>query len=127
MKKPTMDERIASARVRLIEAPPEVHIERTVPYRQAWSLIVPRGPGVYLIHDLRGVLYVGRGGNIRKRFEDHRDGSHNFRLRRALQHPVGELKFSWLHAEYPEQVAHEKALIRAFQPLCNDTLYVTSN
>lgn len=32
---------------------------------------VPETAGVYLIHDLRGTLYVGKSINLRKRFEQH--------------------------------------------------------
>ena len=40
-----------------------------------------------------------------------------------MKHPVGDLSFSWLTVEMPEQSAMEKRFIRALQPLCNDVMY----
>ena len=125
-KKPTKDEerrqRLEEARRRLIFNPPEVPIEKTVPYQQGWCTLVPPVGGVYLISDLRGPLYVGRG-TLRSRFDKHHEESHNPSLRKALKHPVGDLSFSWLTVEMPEQSAMEKRFIRALQPLCNDVMY----
>ena len=125
-KRPKKEEerrkRLEEARGRLIYDPPEVPIERTVPYQQGWSALVPPAGGVYLISDLRGPLYVGRGA-LRSRFDKHHEESHNIRLRTALRKPVGELSFSWLTVEMPQQAEMEKRFIRALQPLCNDILY----
>jgi hypothetical protein len=129
-KKPTKDEekrrRLEEARRRLIFDPPEVPVERTVRYQQGFRALVPDEGGVYLISDLRGPLYVGRGA-LRSRFDKHHDESHNPRLRAALRNPVGELSFSWLTAEMPEQAGTEKRFIRALQPLCNDVMYENEN
>ena len=129
-KKLTKDEqkrmRLEEARRRLIFDPPEVPIEKTVPYQQGWCTLVPPAGGVYLISDLRGPLYVGRG-NLRSRFDKHHDESHNPRLKEALKHPVGDVGFSWLTAEMPEQSEMEKHFIRTLQPLCNDILYENEN
>ena len=114
--------RLEDARMRLIYDPPQLPIERTVPYQQGWCSLVPPAGGVYLISDLRGPLYVGRG-NLRKRFDKHQDESHNPRLKEALKHPVGDVGFSWLTVGMPEQAEMEKRFIRALQPLCNDVLY----
>ena len=112
--------------MRLIYDPPQLPIERTVPYQQGWCTLVPPVGGVYLISDLRGTLYVGRG-NLRSRFDKHQDDSHNLKLRAALRRPVGDLSFSWLTVDLPEQAELEKRFIRALQPLCNEILYANGN
>ena len=80
---------------------------------------MPRRPGVYLIHDMRGVLYVGRADSLRRRFEEHLAWSHNGDVRAALRSPVGVLHFTWSLADSLEQLELERELIRALRPLCN--------
>ncbi len=127
-KGPKKDEEgvLKAARRSLIDDPPEVPLENKVPYRQGWCTLVPNAGGVYLISDLRGPLYVGRG-NLRARFDKHQEDSHNRDLRMALRNPVGETNFGWLIVGMPEQAELEKSLIRALQPLCNDILYANGN
>lgn len=120
------ERRLEEARRRLIYDPPEVPIERTVPYQQGWCTLVPVVGGVYLISDLRGPLYIGRGA-LRSRFDKHQDESHNSKLRAALRRPVGDLSFGWITVGMPEQAEMEKRFIRVLQPLCNDILYANEN
>jgi excinuclease UvrABC nuclease subunit len=103
----------------LIANPPLVELDGTVRYRGAWALAVPRRPGVYLMHDLRGVIYIGRAEDLRRRYEDHLDGSHNPYVRRALARTMGSLCFSWVLVAAPEQIELERSLIRSLRPLCN--------
>ena len=110
----------SSHRYKLITIPPNYCPDGEVPFRPAWALGVPETPGVYLIHDLRGVLYIGRAGNLRRRFEQHYLASHNSLLELAVQSPVGEIEYSWICRDHlEEQRALERALIRSFRPLCN--------
>ena len=109
----------AQHRQLLLIDPPRVAIDGSVSYRRGWALGVPERPGVYLIHDLRGMLYIGRADHLRRRFEDHLLRSHNPALRRALHTPVGLLTFSWVLVASSQQVEFERTLIRSFRPLCN--------
>jgi excinuclease UvrABC nuclease subunit len=106
-------------RRKLINDPPPLELHGTVRYRSAWALAVPRLPGVYLMHDLRGVLYVGRADDLRRRYEEHLEASHNPDVRRALQNYLGVLHFSWVLVAAPEQLELERSLIRTLRPLCN--------
>lgn len=99
--------------------PPSVAPDGSVPYRLGWALGVPDDSGVYLIHDLRGMLYVGRADLLRRRFEEHYLDSHNPAVRQALRFAVGQLTFSWVLVAAPEQIELERNLIRALRPLCN--------
>ena len=82
-------------------------------------------PGVYLIHDLRGVIYVGKASSIRKRFEDHTERQVNPDLLHAMINPIGEQMFSWIHCEREDLEDLEAKLIRAFNPLANRIKYQT--
>lgn len=109
----------AQHRARLVADPPSLLLDGTVRYRMAWALAVPRAGGVYLVHDLRGTLYVGRGEDLRRRFEEHLAGSHNLDLRSALLTTLGQVCFSWVIVAAPEQIELERSLIRSLRPLCN--------
>lgn len=121
----TEAEFIFQARQALVADPPDIHLDGTVAYSQGGSLSVPQRPGVYLIHDLRGVLYVGRTANLHQRYFQHYWGSHNNKVTAVLRRPVGRLEFSWIVSELDEQIELERDLIRAIQPLCNRLLYQT--
>ena len=110
---------LVAHRRRLIVEPPRVVPDGGVLFRRSWSLGVPTRPGVYLIHDLRGILYVGRADQLRRRFEEHYLDSHNPALRTAIRTAVGQLMFSWVLVAAPEQFELERDLIRSFRPLCN--------
>ncbi|WP_421874605.1 hypothetical protein [Mycolicibacterium wolinskyi] len=111
------------AREALVHNPPEVVLDGTVSYTIGGSLSVPEEPGVYLIHDLRGVLYIGRTGNLYKRYLQHYFDSHNSGVTAVQRRPLGRLEFSWMRVDLCEQVRVERDLIRAIQPLCNQLLY----
>lgn len=110
---------LAIHRRALITNPPPLELDGTVRYRHAWALAVPHRPGVYLMHDLRGILYVGRADNLRRRYEEHLVASHNADVRRALTATLGHLCFSWVLVAAPEQIELERFLIRSLRPLCN--------
>lgn len=103
--------------------PVEIVIDSSVPCRIDRSFLIPRAAGVYLLHDLRGVLYVGRSEDLQRRFDEHFWQRRNQRIAAVLAKPVGELKFSWHTVGFPEQVAVERGLIRYFRPVCNYQLY----
>ncbi len=102
----------------------DVRVDGTVGFRFAQELLVPEEGGVYLIHDLRGVLYAGRTANLLRRFRQHYWAQNNPLLVAAIVRPVGELSFSWTLAEEgAEQARLERRLIRAFVPPCNRLRY----
>lgn len=110
-------------RVELATNPPVLELDGTVKYRPGRAVVVPHLGGVYLVHDLRGVLYVGRTADLRVRFGQHFWDSHNSRLTAAIRRSIGELQFSWIVADAAEQDDLERHLIRTFQPLCNRLRY----
>jgi len=112
---------LEEVRYRLVFEPPEIPFDGAVVFRRGLALSVPQGQGVYLIWDLRGVLYVGRASVLRRRYFDHLEYSHNLKLRRALLRPLGQSHFGWLLDNSPASL--ERKLIRELQPLCNDLLY----
>jgi predicted GIY-YIG superfamily endonuclease len=111
------------SREALVSDPPQIHLDGTVAYTMGGSMSVPPSPGVYLIHDLRGVLYVGRTSHLHRRFSQHYVASHNDRVSKVLRRPMGRLEFSWMISELGEQEEVERDLIRAIQPLCNRMFY----
>jgi len=87
------------------------------------DFLVPDDAGVYLIHDLRGVLYVGQSRRMRQRFIQHDRLRRNRLLRLAMSRPVGVMKFSWrLVSDEDERTAFERELISILQPICNQQL-----
>lgn len=92
----------------------------SVAFRQTRMLLVPDGPGVYLIHDLRGVLYVGRTSNLRRRFHQHYWLTENEFLRLALRQRFGMVEFSWWIVDAERNRAClEAGLITWLCPPCN--------
>lgn len=122
-----MREHQAEIRRRLILQAEAFEPDRTVPYGQGSALAVPREPGIYLIHDLRGVLYIGQSDNLRRRFDQHFFEVENPLLAAALGRAIGPLSFSWKELPRTELASAERELIRAFQPACNRLLYSTHN
>ena len=120
-----MDNGLRRTRERLLDEPPIVKLDRMVPYRRGFALTVPETSGVYLISDLRGVLYAGKSDNLARRFAEHADERDNPRLARAMRVPVGELFFSWTVLSPELLDAEERRLVRSFQPPCNRCLYLT--
>ncbi len=120
----------ALARARTIKhlySPPLLSLDGSVPYRFGQQLRVPPAPGVYLIHDMRGVLYAGRSHDLRLRFHQHYWTPGNPWLAVAIARPVGVQRFSWCIADGPDQVDLERRVIRAFEPPCNRLLYAGGN
>lgn len=106
-------------RVALIRDPPLFEPDGAVPYMPTWSLCVPWAPGVYVVSDLRGPLYVGRTAQLRRRFYEHLDDSHNRLLRVALARPVGSTRFYWVLTVGKQAVMLEHYLISGLVPICN--------
>ena len=87
------------------------------------EFLVPEDAGVYMVHDLRGVLYVGLSRNVRQRFVQHDRLRRNRLLNLAMDRPVGVISFSWrLVGDRETRVALERHLIAALQPVCNRQL-----
>lgn len=98
----------------------KIELDGTVPFRRSSDLRVPDRPGVYIIHDLRGVLYVGRTCSLRRRFQQHEGDPANPLIPTARQHPIGTLSFSWIELADPKRRhAVEAELIAALDPPCN--------
>lgn len=90
------------------------------------EFMIPHDAGVYLIHDLRGVLYVGQSRKLRQRFAQHDRLRRNRLLHLAMSRPVGIIRFSWrLVADENERSAFERELIATLQPVCNRQLLDT--
>lgn len=90
------------------------------------EFMVPDDAGVYLIHDLRGVLYVGQSRKLRQRFVQHDRLRRNRLLRLAMSRPVDVMRFSWrLVADEAERSAFERELVAILQPVCNRQLLDT--
>ena len=109
-----------SPRALLLAPAPEFPLAGSVPLRRARSFLVPNEPGVYLIHDLRGVLYAGRTTRLQRRFEEHRTTQSNELLVLAQRSAFGALAFSWaLVSDGRRRAQLERALVSWLQPVCN--------
>ncbi|WP_163853738.1 GIY-YIG nuclease family protein [Paenibacillus elgii] len=95
----------------------QVNLSGTVKFSLASMGNVPIDSGVYLIHDLRGTLYIGKSTNLQRRFEQHWYKSHNIGLNKALLQPVGPVHFSWIR--HPNPMDLEKSLVTFIRPFCN--------
>ena len=90
------------------------------------EFLVPDDAGVYLVHDLRGVLYVGQSRQLRRRFVQHDRLRRNRLLHLAMSRPVGVMHFSWrLVADEDDRSAFERELVGILQPVCNRQLLDT--
>lgn len=97
-----------------------VDLDGTVPFRRTSDLLVPAKAGVYLLHDLRGVLYVGLSADIHRRFLEHEGQPTNPLVAHARGSAVGPLSFSWISVRDPlRRAAVEAELIAALDPPCN--------
>lgn len=108
-------------RRRLVSKPPDLSVDGDLPHRLGFAAGLPCSSGVYLIRDLRGLLYVGHTQNLRRRFEQHLNHSHNELLRLALARPWGDLRFAWILDSDPAPL--ERQLIDQLLPICNETRY----
>lgn len=103
----------------ILTAPAPPAINGSAPFRQGRELFIPALGGVYLVHDLRGVLYAGRSVDLRRRFSQHYWECANPFLSLAVSNPVGDLTFSWILADEPFRGELEAQLIAAYSPPCN--------
>ncbi len=95
-------------------------LDGTVPFRRSSDLQVPAEAGVYVLHDLRGALYVGRSCSLRRRFAEHELEPANPLIAKARQNAVGPLMFSWIRLDDPKRrKAVEAELVQALDPPCN--------
>jgi excinuclease UvrABC nuclease subunit len=99
-----------------------VKISGTVLFKTSGTLEVPNVPGVYLIHDLRGVGYIGKSEKLRDRLEYHLRHSWNPQLSAFTRTAVGPLQFSWIVSEDGPKL--EKTLVRVLEPRANRVRYV---
>lgn len=102
----------------LARTPLDIPIHGDVAFLRGWSSAVPASAGVYFIRDLRGLLYIGRSDDLRRRFLEHLDYSHNGLLRQCLVNPWGETRFAWTLDPQPAPL--EARLIGLLMPICNE-------
>ena len=96
----------------------------SVQYKLPRAFTLPTNPGVYFIHDFRGILYIGEAKNIRQRFLQHHRKEDNILLKGMVKFPFGDLRFYWLNAETKlKAVKIQKKWIRVFQPVTNNIKY----
>lgn len=114
---------VAAARAWLLKPSLTLPLDGRVEFHQALVLRVPTSPGVYLLHDLPGTLYLRCTRDLRHRLDNHSWGSANPLLTQALAEPVGTSRFGWLLVPIPEHWQVEKRLIRRFRPVCNRMSY----
>ena len=107
----------------LLNMPLDVELSGSTPFRHTRHIYVPKKGGVYLIHDLRGVLYVGRSRNLYRRFDEHYWLTDNELLSLAMRQSFGEITFSWVIAtEERKRAELEHRLIAWLRPACNRLL-----
>lgn len=98
----------------------KVVLDGTVPFRRTSDVLVPARAGVYIIHDLRGALYVGRTCSLLRRFQEHELQPANPLIAQARRNAVGPLLFSWITLDDAKRrQAVEAELIQALDPPCN--------
>ncbi|MBO6528041.1 GIY-YIG nuclease family protein [Erythrobacter sp.] len=103
-----------------LSVPGNLDVDGSVMFRALQARLVPEVCGVYLVHDLRGVLYVGRSVDLQRRFEEHRLQKANPFLALALGSPFGDMRFSWIATpDEAEADRLERELISWLQPACN--------
>src|SRR5688572_5650150 len=107
----------------LLTALPLPRFDGSAPFRQGRDLLVPARGGVYLLHDLRGLLYVGRTSDLRRRFAQHYWLASNPYLKLAVERAAGELLYSWVFSDGADRESLEIQLITAYQPPCNRLRY----
>ncbi|WP_211109556.1 GIY-YIG nuclease family protein [Azospirillum tabaci] len=104
----------------LLRTPVQMEPSGSAPFLPTYGMLVPDNAGVYLIHDLRGVLYVGRTNLLRRRFNEHFWIADNELLLVARRHPFGEVAFSWILVEAEsDRATLERRLVSWLQPPCN--------
>ena len=107
----------------LLHIPLDVELSGSTAFRHTRHTYVPKKGGVYLIHDLRGVLYVGRSRNLYRRFDEHYWLTDNELLSLAMRQSFGEITFSWVITEEErKRIELEHRLIAWLRPACNRLL-----
>lgn len=101
---------------------PSFTVDGSTSFNSAGGICVPDRPGIYFIRDFRGVLYIGRTENLKRRFNQHLWNCSNPNIDKARKYPVGKTEFCWMLLEFGKQAEKEKELINYFQPPCNRTL-----
>lgn len=104
----------------LFSSPVRFRTDGNIPFRGSCEFLVPEKPGVYLLHDLRGVLYAGKSANLNRRFREHYWHPAE-KIQRAMQHPFGKFSFRWSEIQdATERTALENSIILWLQPICNE-------
>lgn len=99
--------------------------KNTLTFSSSQAIYAPTSTGVYFIHDLRGILYVGLTNNFRERLKQHTWIRKNKHLLNLSKNFFGPLKFSWVEfSSYKEAKRNEKKWIKVFNPICNETLFL---
>ena len=107
----------------LLNVPVDIELSGSTVFRHTRHIYVPKKGGVYLIHDLRGVMYVGRTCNLYRRFAEHYWLTDNELLSLAMHRSFGDLTFSWVIVESAsERAVLENHLIAWLRPACNRLL-----
>ena len=100
------------------------NFDGSVQYKITRAFALPTSPGVYFIHDFRGILYIGEAQTIKQRFLQHHRKEDNALLKELIKYPFGDLRFYWLDAETKlKAVKIQKYWIRIFQPSTNVIKY----
>lgn len=102
-----------------MERSPSLPFTTETRFARSGHLRVPATPGVYLIFDWRGPLYVGRTRDLQVRFLQHLEESHNEALNHAVGVPFGPVRFAFGELPLGELVAAEAHAIDALNPSCN--------
>jgi len=79
------------------------------------AAIVPTNPGVYILRDASGYLYIAESANLRTRVAKHLDQSDRKSLARYLWKKGVEHITVELHAFDPESNARRKEMRRAYE------------
>jgi predicted GIY-YIG superfamily endonuclease len=112
-------------RKKLLNLNIHLDLSHKIPYSYGWELKVPAAGGVYFIGDLRGILYVGLTNNLRRWYDEHDPERDNPLLKRALNQPLGEAFFCWVHEpELKKQRELERQLVQNLMPICNRIQFV---
>ncbi len=118
---------IINPRLTSIISKDEIHyptFDGSVQYKSLRSFTVPTNPGVYFIHDFRGIIYIGEAKNLRQRFLQHHNGEENIKLAELARYPFGDLRFYWINTDTKlKAVKIQKLWIRIFQPISNNIKY----
>ena len=98
----------------------EVDVDGTVLFHGNQRQFVLNDKGVYLIHDLLGVLYVDRTPDLQRRFDEHRPQQSNSCMIVALSRPFGEMRFYWIRTHSDEKASRlDPSPISWLQLACN--------